>query len=580
MSTVPASQFVNVTPSVLAAAGTALSLSGLFLTQNTRVPIGAILQFPSALSVGNYFGLSSSEYTASQVYFNGFSISTTKPGNLVFTQYPSSAVAAYLRGGSVASLTLAQLQAISGSLTIVFDGFSRTAASINLSGASSFSSAASTIQTGLNGSIAASATVTGSVSGTTLTVTAVLTGTIALGLTVTGGTGIVAGTYVASQLTGTANGTGTYQLNQAGSALSQTITMTPTNVAVTYDSTSGAFVVTSGIVGAISTSAYATGTIASSLMFTQGSGAVLSQGAAAAIPGTFMATLIQSFQNWASFKTLFDPDGGSGNTQKLAFATWNNTTNNRYTYVCADTDVTPTLSVPATASLGYLLAQSNISGTQLIYEPAGVSGLHGADFICGCIASLNFNQLNGRATFAYLTQSGLQAGVTNQGVLTNLIANGYNCVVATATAATNFVYYYPGSVSGAFTWADTYVNQIWMNNAFQLDLMELVTSIGSIPYNTYGDTLIETSLSGTIQQALSFGAIRSGITLSATQITAINNATGNTTAANTIANRGWYIQILPTPPATRQARGSPPITFWYTDGESVQTINLASVVLL
>ena len=63
-------------------------------------------------------------------------------------------------------------------------------------------------------------------------------------------------------------------------------------------------------------------------------------------------------------------------------------------------------------------------------------------------------------------------------------------------------------------------------------------------------------------------------------ITAINNSTGNTTAANTIANRGWYIQILPTPPATRQARGPLTITFWYTDGESVQTINLASIVLL
>jgi hypothetical protein len=32
-------------------------------------------------------------------------------------------------------------------------------------------------------------------------------------------------------------------------------------------------------------------------------------------------------------------------------------------------------------------------------------------------------------------------------------------------------------------------------------------------------------------------------------------------------------------PSVRQARGTPPMAFFYVDGESVQYINLASVVL-
>jgi hypothetical protein len=38
--------------------------------------------------------------------------------------------------------------------------------------------------------------------------------------------------------------------------------------------------------------------------------------------------------------------------------------------------------------------------------------------------------------------------------------------------------------------------------------------------------------------------------------------------------------VLDASPQVRQARGSPPITFWYMDGESVQRINIASIDLL
>ncbi|WP_408872054.1 DUF3383 family protein [Gluconobacter sp. DsW_056] len=49
--------------------------------------------------------------------------------------------------------------------------------------------------------------------------------------------------------------------------------------------------------------------------------------------------------------------------------------------------------------------------------------------------------------------------------------------------------------------------------------------------------------------------------------------------ASTLQTRGWYFQpnASTAPAADRVARTSPPCKFWYTDGQSVQSINLASV---
>jgi hypothetical protein len=65
-----------------------------------------------------------------------------------------------------------------------------------------------------NGSISAgSVSFTGSISGNVLTVTAVASGVLAVGSQLSGGTGMVTNTAVVAQISGTANGTGTYALN-------------------------------------------------------------------------------------------------------------------------------------------------------------------------------------------------------------------------------------------------------------------------------------------------------------------------------------------------------------------------------
>lgn len=647
MSTIPASAIVNVLPSVLNAGGNSLFLNGLVLTSSTRVPIGTVQSFPAASNVSSYFGAQATETLGSTVYFNGYANSTQKPGALLFAQYNSTAVAAYLRSANVTAIGLAGLQAMSGTLTVIVDGYARTAGSLSLAAANSFSAAAALIQTGLNAtpvvgatttsSIAIStATITGSlndfilivtaasgapivpgtiitgagiVAGTritsqltgttggigtyaftasaaqtiaseaitgtygTMTVTAVASGTVAVGQTVSGGT-TTAGTLITGLGTGTGL-TGTYYVTPSQTVVSAALTCSSTPITVTFDSVSGAFVVQSAVLGAASTVAFATGTLSALLLMTSVTGAVLSQGAEAATPAAFMTSVSGLTQNWATFLTAFDPDFGTGNTQKLAFAAWTSGQNSRYAFLCTDTDISPTQSTSAINSLGYLIGPNgnNYSGTCLIYDP---NTAYLAYLAAGYAASLDFGATNGRTTAAFRSQPGITASVTNQTAEANLVANGYNLYGAFATANQSFLWFYPGSISGPFQWLDSYVNQIWLNSQLQLALMELLQNIPSIPYNAAGYAMIEAACLDPINAGLNFGAFRTGVPLSQAQIIEVNNQAG-APIAPILTVQGWYFQVQPASPQVRQARLTPPIFFFYVDGQSVQQITINSI---
>jgi hypothetical protein len=565
---IPASAIVSVTPSVLSAGGSALDLSGMVLTTNTRVPIGTALSFPSASAVSTYFGPSAFETALAATYFLGFDNSNVKPGAMLFWQYPTVAVGAYLRGGNVSNMSLTTLQSLSGSLTVTINGTAQTGSSIVLASANSFSAAANLIQTGLGISGTTAATFTGAIAATTLTVSAIGSGTLAVGQLISGGT-VASATYITALGTGT-GGTGTYTVNNSQSAVSASLTAT--TPAVSYDSVSGAFVIASSTTGATSTMSFATGTLAASLLLTAATGAVTSQGSAAATPSGAMSAIIAQTQNFATFMTAFNPDN-TGNANKLLFATWANSTGNRYLYSCWDTDATAT-QTNATSCLGYLLQQAAYSGIAPIYAPTNQATI--AAFLCGAIASIDFTETQGRSTLAFKSQSGLTADVTNQTAAANLIANGYNFYGSYATANDQFVFFYPGQVSGQFEWIDSYVNQIWLNNQFQLAIMTLLTQVKSIPYNPAGYGMISAACQDVINQGLNFGAFQSGVTLSALQANEVNTQSG-LTISTTLQNLGYYFLVQAATPQVRAARGSPPCTFWYCDGGSVQTVNLASI---
>lgn len=146
--TIPASDIVVVNPGVVSSGGSPLALNGLILSKSTYLPTFGVQSFASADAVSNFFGPSSEEYALAQTYFLGFDNSTAKPGALLFAPFVDVARAAWLQSGSLAGMTLTQLQALSGVLTVTIDGVAKTSSSINLATATSFSDAADKIDDG------------------------------------------------------------------------------------------------------------------------------------------------------------------------------------------------------------------------------------------------------------------------------------------------------------------------------------------------------------------------------------------------------------------------------------------------
>ena len=116
---------------------------------------------------------------------------------------------------------------------------------------------------------------------------------------------------------------------------------------------------------------------------------------------------------------------------------------------------------------------------------------------------------------------------------------------------------------GQWTSIVRYVNQIWMNSQFELALITLLTNIGSLDYEAAGQNLVRATLADPISQAITFGAIRTGVTLSAAQITELNQQAG-LAVDSYVTTQGYYLQILDPGAEVRQAGGSPIINFWYT----------------
>jgi hypothetical protein len=582
-ASIPASALADVIPGVLSAGGNPLSLNSVYLTSDTSIPIGTVQAFASAPDVSDWFGPNAAETLLANVYFAGFINCTVLPGTLYFAQYNTTNVAAYLRGGSVATLTLAQLIALSGTLTLTIDGVQVVSAAINLSGATSFTNAATLLQTGLQttGNVFAG---TGSQATNVVTIATTVSGELHVGDILTGAgvdgpaTILSFGTYTTTAGTGTVN-VSTSATVSLGAA---DVTLAPL---VTYDTLREAFLITSPVTGGTSTIGFGdNGALSQGLNFTAANGAVTSQGAVAVTPAALMAQVVAATQNWATFMTVNE----QSLSNKEAFAAWCQTPGalNRYLYVAQDSDQSPTTSPTATGSFGNIVNAAQDTGVMPVYDISGTGVI--AAFQTAIAASINFNQQNGRTVAAFRGQAGLAAQVTDQTVYNNLVANGYNCYAAFATANQWFVQNQPGQISGAFKWADSYINQIYLNSQFQLAIMTLLATVPSVPYVTRGYNLIRNALvgnaatqnsppTGPIEQGLYFGSIVKGVSLSGTQSAALNNATGDSGATATIQNTGWYLQILDPGAIVRGGRGSPTINFWYTDGGSIQKVSMSSV---
>jgi hypothetical protein len=353
------------------------------------------------------------------------------------------------------------------------------------------------------------------------------------------------------------------------------------------------FVFTSDTTGINSTITFGSGTISTNLLVTSAAGAILSQGAAIDTPSVAMNRIWQLNQNWASMSTIFEPNLAD----KTAFTVWFSEQDDEVLYVCWDSDVQASVQ-GATEPFGVVAKTNHYNGVMCIGGDPALGSLaplvtNVAAFVQGMIASINFSQINGRITLA--GKSAQSAAVlptcANLQTYTNLQANGYSCYGSFASRNAGFTFFSDGNMPGDFPWADQYIDQIWLNAQMQLALLNLYTQINDIPYDPSGYGLIRAALvgqptangnstfNGPINNALNAGVIQVGVTLSSTQAAAVNQAAG-ANVAGVIQSNGYYLQILDPGAEARNARQTPIVNFWYTDGGAVQQFSISSIDIL
>lgn len=275
--------------------------------------------------------------------------------------------------------------------------------------------------------------------------------------------------------------------------------------------------------------------------------------------------------DWCAFAFAQEPDA----TAKTAIAAWMPTNPNRYWGIVQDNDAS--ILQEDSACFGSTVAAQATPGLTCLCNTDG-NGTLAAALCLGWAASINPQRNAGRTTLMFRNNGGVTPADITATQAQALLQNGYSFYGSYKSGDSTFSFLNNGAVSGAFSWADSYLNQIWMTSSFQSDLLTLFSSVGQIPYAVQGDTLLATAVQNTIDTAVAFGAIQPNVTLSAAQAQVVNAQAGRS-IADTLATCGWY--LLPgastASAAIRAKRGPVQARFFYMDGQSVQSISLATV---
>lgn len=343
---------------------------------------------------------------------------------------------------------------------------------------------------------------------------------------------------------------------------------------VTYSSLTGAFTITSGTTGAVSEVSYASapasGTDLAAFMGLRiDDGAVLSAGMDALSVGEQMTAILSRTQNWVSFTTAWEEDA----EEMLEWAAWANS-NYGWLYVAYTTNAA-TSSADSSADPASVLKDSGNDHTTIIY-----GSLEYAAFIMGVVASIAWQRINGTITAAFKAQSGLAPWVADETTAAILESKNCNYFGNFATRNAEFIFMYPGCLSASdYGFIDPYVNSVWLNNRLQVALMDGITSVGRVPYNTRGYTMIAAWMMDPINEARNNAAIEPGVVLSERQRSEVMNEAGLDISGE-LWTQGYYIQVLDPGATVRAQRGSPIVSLWYTYGGAVQRIEVASTAIL
>lgn len=338
---------------------------------------------------------------------------------------------------------------------------------------------------------------------------------------------------------------------------------------VTFSSGNQAFVVTSTTTGQTSSVSFATGSLADLLRLSQEEGAIQSAAMVSPTPASVLDTLHKGNLAFCSVFLTWEPE----EAEALAFAKWANSTNDDVCVILSDSS-NKALTAGTGTSFAEQVFAANYEGVVCVYN-----SLELCAFIAGYPAAWDLTKTDGRFNAAFRRSTLLKANVTDEDIALALKANGYNFYGVWASATTDFTFMMEGRISGQYVWLDSWYCQVWMRRYFQSCFIKTLLAKGQIAYNTEGKGILSAAIKPAIDDFIKFGAIRSGIYLSDDQTQSLKQAGLNLSQISNITAVGYYLKIdmENVTPQTRVRRGSPPINFWYTDGQSVQQINMNSI---
>lgn len=306
-----------------------------------------------------------------------------------------------------------------------------------------------------------------------------------------------------------------------------------TTATVTYNATRGSFDFLSGVTGtaAISVAAAGVGTDLLGPLGWTGTGAILSDGAAAETITDVLTESADASNNFGSF--LFMPTLTIDEVEEAAI--WNTAQNVLYQFMV------PVLDADAAA---YYAALSGYAGVAVTLSE--VSGEYPEMIPMIILAATNYSARNSVQNYMFQIFN-VTPSVTNtidSNALDVLRVNYYG---RTQTAGQNLDFYQRGVLMGLPVNPvdmNVYANEQWLKDAAGAAIMELLLALAKVSANAKGRIQLLSQIQSVIDEALFNGTISVGKTLSNTQKVYISEITGDDDAWRQIQTIGYWIDCV------------------------------------
>lgn len=144
------SKYVNIVSGI--GAGNVVrqrDLVGRLFDDNSKIPVGTLLEMDTTADVGDYFGTTSPEYQRAQFYFSFISKNITRPEKIQFARFPGSNQPPRIYGNRITATVAQFKEVLAGTLSLVVGGTAANLAALDFSEDNSFSEVANTITAAL-----------------------------------------------------------------------------------------------------------------------------------------------------------------------------------------------------------------------------------------------------------------------------------------------------------------------------------------------------------------------------------------------------------------------------------------------